>query len=535
MKITFIGAAHEVTGSCTLVEACGKRIMVDCGMEQGVDLYENTPLPIHPADIDCVLLTHAHIDHSGKLPLLAARGFNGKIYATEATEQLCGIMLMDSAHIQEQEAKWKTKKSLRSGGREVEPLYTTADAERALKLFKGCSYGREYDIYDGISISFRDAGHLLGSSSIELHISENGINRTLLFSGDLGNIDRPLIRDPQKPEHADIVVIESTYGTRTHPERHDYKGQLVRVCREAFDRGGNVVIPSFAVGRTQELLFLFREIKEEDLIPEHRGFPVWVDSPLSVAATNIYDGGMEDYYDKETLELLAAGREVLKFPDLRLSVTTEESRAINFDEQPKVIISSSGMCEAGRIRHHLKHNLWRPQNTILFVGYQADGTLGRKLINGADEVRLFGEVIHVNAKIEQMDGISGHADRDMLLGWLGSLKEPPKHVFVNHGADEVTDTFAQTIKAVLGFNASAPYSGDQYDLVSLAKLAEGNRNKNAAAKATAAKGRISPVFERLLGAGKRLMNVIEHNRGGANKDLAKFADQIDALSAKWDR
>lgn len=536
MKITFIGAAHEVTGSCTLIEACGRKILVDCGMEQGVDLYENTPLPIQPADIDCVFLTHAHIDHSGKLPLLAARGFSGKIYATEATEQLCGIMLMDSAHIQEQEAKWRTKKSLRSGGKEFLPLYTTLDAERSLKLFRGCSYERSYDVYDGITIRFMDAGHLLGSSSIEIKITENDVTRTLLFSGDIGNIDRPLIRDPHKPEHADIVIIESTYGTRLHPERHDYKSQLVRICQETLDRGGNVVIPSFAVGRTQELLFLFREIKEEGLIKGHDGFPVWVDSPLSVAATNIYDGGMEDYYDEETLSILAQGREVLKFPDLKLSVSTDDSKAINFNTEPKVIISSSGMCEAGRIRHHLKHNLWRPENTILFVGYQAEGTLGRKLINGADEVKLFGEIIHVNARIEQMDGISGHADKNMLLGWLGNLKEPPKHVFVNHGADEVTDIFAQCVKAVLGFEASAPYSGTSYDLATLQCIAEGNKIKNVSAAGTERRTqRTSPVFERLLGAGRRLMTVIEHNRGGANKDLAKFADQIDALSTKWDR
>ena len=536
MKITFIGAAHEVTGSCTLIEACGRRILVDCGMEQGVDLYENTPLPIQPSDIDCVFLTHAHIDHSGKLPLLSARGFCGKIYATEATQRLCGIMLMDSAHIQEQEAKWRTKKSLRSGGKEFVPLYTTLDAERSLKLFYGCSYGREYKIYDGISIRFIDAGHLLGSASIEIKITENGLTRTLLFSGDIGNIDRPLIRDPQKPEGADIVVIESTYGTRVHPERRDYKGQLARICQETLDRGGNLVIPSFAVGRTQELLFLFREIKEEGLIKGHDGFPVWVDSPLSVAATNIYDGGMEDYYDDETLALLAQGRNVLKFPDLKLSVSTDDSRAINFDTEPKVIISSSGMCEAGRIRHHLKHNLWRPENTILFVGYQAEGTLGRKLINGADEVKLFGEIIHVNARIEQMDGISGHADRNMLLSWLGNIKKPPMRIFVNHGADEVTDIFAQTVKAVLGFEASAPYSGTSYDLASLEYLAEGNKTKHAAAEVSIKKpGRVSPVFERLMGAGRRLLTVIEHNRGGANKDLAKFADQINSLCDKWDR
>lgn len=533
MRIMFVGAAHEVTGSCTLIEAAGKKILVDCGMEQGIDLYENRPLPIPPAAVDCILLTHAHIDHSGKIPLISAQGFNGKIYATDATVKLCEIMLLDSAHIQEQEAKWQTRKSLRRGEGEVAPLYTVEDAQRSLEKFRGCSYNNSYEIYEGMSIRFIDAGHLLGSSSIEITLTENGVKRVLLFSGDIGNINRPLIRDPQKPERADIVVIESTYGTRIHPERRDYKAQLTEICQKTFDRGGTVVIPSFAVGRTQELLFLLREIKEEGLIKGHDGFPVWVDSPLSVAATNIYDGGMEEYYDEETLAIISEGRDVLKFPDLKLSVTTDESRAINFDEKPKVIISSSGMCEAGRIRHHLKHNLWRPENTILFVGYQAEGTLGSKLIGGADEIKLFGEIIHVNAHIEQMDGISGHADRDMLLDWLRNLKTPPMRVFVNHGGDTVTDMFAEQITAALGFSAVAPYSGGTYDLETLACLDEGNKVKYE--KTVHRTVKVSTVFERLVNAGKRLMVVIEHNRGGANKDLAKFADQIDALSNKWDR
>ena len=535
MRIMFIGAAHEVTGSCTLIEANGKKILVDCGMEQGIDLYENTPLPVEPAEIDCIFLTHAHIDHSGKIPLISARGFNGNIYATEATVRLCEIMLMDSAHIQEQEAKWKTKKSLRSGGQEVLPLYTTEDAEGSLKKFYCCSYHRIYEIYDGISIRFLDAGHLLGSSSIEITITENGITRTILFSGDLGNVKRPLIRDPEKPEKADAVIIESTYGTRTHPERKDYKTQLVDICQRTFDRGGNLVIPSFAVGRTQELLFLFREKKEEKLIKNHDNFPVWVDSPLSVAATNIYDGGMEDYYDDETLDLISKGINVLKFPDLRLAVTTDESCAINFDKNSKVIISSSGMCEAGRIRHHLKHNLWKPENTILFVGYQSEGTLGRKLLNGAKEIKLFGELIQVNAEIAEMDGISGHSDKNMLLDWLGNLKTAPSLVFVNHGEDEVTDIFAQTIQQTLGFKATAPYSGTTYDLENFKCISEGIKKRIAKSENKVGRVKYSPVFERLISAGKRLMLVIEHNQGGANKDLAKFADQIDALSNKWDR
>ncbi len=534
MKITFIGAAHEVTGSCTLVEASGKKILVDCGMEQGIDLYENRPIPVSPSEIDCMLLTHSHIDHSGKIPLLSAKGFKGGIYATEATTKLCEIMLMDSAYIQEQEAEWKARKAQRSGAKPEPPMYTVEDAKKSLDLFVPCSYDREYELYDGISISFSDAGHLLGSSSIALKITENGETRTVLFSGDLGNIDRPLIRDPQNPPDADIVIVESTYGTRVHPIRKDYVSQLVEICQSTLDRGGNVVIPSFAVGRTQELLFMFREIKEKGLIKGHDGFPVWVDSPLSVMATEIFDGSLEGYYDDETLALIRAGKPVLKFPDLYLSVTTDESRNINFDETPKVIISSSGMCEAGRIRHHLKHNLWRPQNTILFVGYQSEGTLGRKLLNGADEIKLFGEVVHINARIAQMDGISGHADRVMLLDWLRKLPNTPKYVFVNHGGDEVTDQFAESIRSELGYRATAPYSGGVYDLVTLECLEKGN-TEYLTMPVRDRRVKETPAFMRLSDTGRRLLTVIEHNRGGANKDLAKFADQIEALIKKWDR
>lgn len=534
MKITFVGAAHEVTGSCTLVEAAGKKILVDCGMEQGVDLYENRPIPVSAEEIDCILLTHSHIDHSGKIPLIAANGFRGNIYATEATVKLCEIMLMDSAYIQEQEAEWKARKALRCGAKAEPPMYTAEDAAKSLELFYPCRYEKEYELYDGISICFSDAGHLLGSSSILLKLTENGETRKLLFSGDLGNVDRPLIKDPQPPHEADVVIIESTYGTRLHPERKDYVSQLAEVCQRTFDNGGNVVIPSFAVGRTQELLFLLREIKEKGLIKNHDGFPVWVDSPLSVMATEIYDGSLEEYYDEETLAMMKAGKPILKFPDLHLSVTTEESRNINFDETPKVIISSSGMCEAGRIRHHLKHNLWRPQNTILFVGYQSEGTLGRRLLNGVDEIKLFGEVVHVNARIAQMDGISGHADRSMLLEWLGKLPNTPKYVFVNHGGDEVTDKFAETVRSELGFRATAPYSGGTYDLLTLECLEKGN-TEYLSAPVRDRRTKEAPSFIKLSDTGRRLMQVIEHNRGGANKDLAKFAEQIEALIRKWDR
>lgn len=532
MKLTFLGAAHEVTGSCTLVEANGCKFLVDCGMEQGADIYKNSDLPVAASDIDYILLTHAHIDHSGKIPLMTANGFNGSVYSTEATKRLCAIMLMDSAHIQEFEAEWRSRKAKRSGKESYEPMYTTADAQKAISQFVGCEYGGTYKVHDGITVKFIDAGHLLGSSSLEITIKEGDETRTVLFSGDIGNVNRPLIRDPQKPDRADYVVIESTYGNRLHADRPDYVTQLSTVIQRTFDRGGNVVIPSFAVGRTQELLYLIRIIKEQKLIKNHDGFPVWVDSPLAVEATNIYSDDMMDYYDDETLALVHKGINPIKFPNLHLAVSSDESRLINENPEPKVIISASGMCEAGRIRHHLKHNLWCPKSTILFVGYQTEGTLGRKLLDGATETKLFGEEITVKAEIAQMEGISGHADKNMLLGWLKNIDEKPQTVFVNHGNDEVCEEFAKSIMDELNIKAVAPFNGAVYDIISGECLEKGNTEKIQ--KKT--QQRItSAVFERLVLAGKRLMSVIEKNRGGTNKDLGKFADQINELSNKWER
>lgn len=534
MKLTFLGAAHEVTGSCTLLEACGKHILIDCGMEQGEDIYENCDLPISPTDIDAICLTHAHIDHSGKLPAMVAAGYSGPIYATGATTRLCDIMLRDSAHIQEFEAQWRNRKAKRSGADTYEPMYTTEDAVRTLELFEPHSYGEDIEIFDGVKIRFLDAGHLLGSSSIHFTVTENGKKTALLFSGDLGNIDRPLIRDPQKPIGADYVVIESTYGDRLHGERPDYIGQLTSIIQDTFDRGGNVVVPSFAVGRTQELLYLIRIIKEQNLIKYHDGFSVYVDSPLAVEATNIYSSGMTEYYDKETLALLAKGVNPIQFPGLKLSITSDDSRAINDDKNPKVILSASGMCEAGRIRHHLKHNLWRYDSTILFVGYQTEGTIGRKLLDGAPAVKLFGEEIVVNANIQTINGISGHADKHMLLSWLADLPYPPKKVFVNHGADGVCDHFANQIYENLGYFSEAPYSGDVFDLET-GECVEKAKVVRIPSKVSPGRKRANAIFERLLLSGKRLLSVIEQNRGGANKDLAKFTSQIDSLCDKWER
>ena len=538
MRMQFLGAAREVTGSCTLLHANGHKILVDCGMEQGKDVYENSELPCMPGDIDCVFLTHAHIDHSGKLPLLVAGGFKGPIYTSIPTAKLCDIMLKDSAHIQEVETSWKSRKAMRAGREASVPLYTMEDALAAIELLRPLPYHEVIDVLDGVSIRLLDAGHLLGSASIEVIVNEGGNVTKVLFSGDLGNRNRPLIRDPEMPDDAvDYVVIESTYGTREHGARANYTEQMANILQTAFDKGGNVVIPAFAVGRTQEMLYLIREIKEQGLVKGHEDFPVWLDSPLAIEATNIYSQDMLSYCDEETASLIRKGINPLTFPGLNISLTSDQSRAINEDRTPKVILSASGMCEAGRIRHHLKHNLWRPESTILFVGYQAVGTLGRTVLDGATSVKLFGEEIGIRANIVKMEGVSGHADRPILLDWLSALPAKPKKVFVNHGEESSCEEFAETIWREFGYGAEAPYNGALYDLVTNTRLADGNRVKLVDMAPAEAKKQssASAVFDRLVLAGKKLMAVIERNRGASNKDLGKFADQVNALAGKWEK
>lgn len=537
MKLTFLGAAREVTGSCTLISANGKHYLVDCGMEQGADTYENQPLPLAPGQVDAVLVTHAHIDHTGRIPLLVKQGFAGPIYATHATARLCDIMLRDSAHIQEFEAEWQNRKGKRKGAEPVEPLYTVADAQTACGLLVPCSYGDTVQVDEGLRVRFTDAGHLLGSACIEVWVTEEGQTTKLIFSGDVGNDGQPLLRDPVPLEGADYVVMESTYGDRLHAaHRPDYVAELAGILQQTFDRGGNVVIPSFAVGRTQELLYFIRQIKAEGLVRGHDGFPVYMDSPLAIEATKIFSEHLsaDECYDEEAAALVAAGVQPILFEGLKLAVTSDESKLINADKRPKVILSASGMCEAGRIRHHLKHNLWRKECTVLFVGYQAGGTLGRVLLDGAVRVKLFGEEIEVDAQIRQLTGLSGHADKNGLLAWLAAMPQKPRQVFVNHGDDAVAPVFAHTLRE-LGYNAVAPYNGEQWSLSPTASVctAEGNAVRLEKKKSGAA--RTSSVYQRLVAAGKRLLAVIARNEGGANKDLARFADQINALCDKWER
>ena len=535
MKLEFLGAAHEVTGSCHYLEIGDKRLCVDIGMEQGRDLFENQEIPVNAAEIDYILLTHAHIDHTGLLPMLYANGFRGQVFATKATAELSAIMLRDSAHIQQFEAEWRNRKAKRSGGEPYVPLYTMEDALAAVRLLIPCDYDKKIKLCDGITIRFTDVGHLLGSSSIEVFAAENGESRTIVFSGDIGNTCQPLIKDPEYLHHADYIVMESTYGDRSHGEKPDYVKLLSEIIQETFDRGGNLVIPSFAVGRTQEMLYFIRQIKADGLVYGHDGFKVYVDSPLANEATTIFSEHQYDCFDEEAMELIQKGINPISFPGLKVSVTSDDSKSINYDEEPKVIISASGMCDAGRIKHHLKHNLWNEKNTILFVGYQAVGTLGRALIEGAADVKLFGEPVHVAAHICQMPGISGHADVNGLLDWAKAFEEKPQKVFVTHGDDTVTEIFAKRLTDELGYDTMAPFSGTVYDLADDVCLYEAKGVKIQKASASPKATRAARAFEKLLALGYRLITVIRKNEGTPNKDLERFSRDVQSLCDKWDR
>ncbi|MCK9547259.1 MAG: MBL fold metallo-hydrolase [Sphaerochaeta sp.] len=476
MHITFLGAAQMVTGSCFLVEAGTKRLLVDCGLPQGNDEREcGSDLAFDAATIDYLVVTHAHIDHTGRIPLLVKKGFTGRILAISATVDLCQIMLADSGHIQEMEAQWKDRKARRAGQAGVEPLYTVEDAQRAMAYFERCSYDEVYAIDENLKVRFRDAGHLLGSASVEVWVNEEGGQRKLVFSGDIGNFDQPLIKDPQYISEADYVVMESTYGNRVHklpphavgsnvPTRVR-AGELAQIIERTFARGGNVIVPAFAVGRTQEILYLLRVIIEEGLCPSAKDIPVFVDSPLSVKATRIFAGNLFGYMDDETMELVNKGINPILFPSLVTIVDTADSIALNSRKESCVIISSSGMCEAGRIKHHLKHNLWRRECTVLFSGYQAGGTLGRSILDGARHVTIFGEQIDVRCEVTELSGISGHADQEGLIAWIEAFTTKPTRTFIVHGDKDVAPWFASFVTRTLGIDAYAPRFLERFDLL----------------------------------------------------------------------
>ena len=532
MKLSFFGADQCVTGSCHCLEVNGRKILVDCGLQQGRDEVDNQALPFAPNTIDVVLITHAHIDHSGRVPMLIKQGFQGRIVTTRLTADLLDIMLMDSAHIQESDAEWKNRKAERSGAPRVEPLYTIEDASRVREFMTTCEYHQVVDLCEGVTAEFVDAGHLLGSASIILTATENGVTKKLVFSGDLGNIKQPIIRDPTLIEGADYVVMESTYGDRNHTEIWSYTDELAAIIDETIGRGGTVIIPSFAVGRTQELLYFMREIKDAGLVKSNPDFPVYIDSPLAKKATTIFVGDLRGYLDEEALELVQDGTHMFNFTNLRMTETSEESKALNLDKTPKVIISASGMCDAGRIRHHLKHNLWRPESTVVFVGFQGEGTLGRLLLEGAKEVKMFGERIAVNARIVNFKGLSSHADRDHLLEWIAAFNDPkPQHVFVVHGDREVAPFFAKTVEGV-GFSAHAPQYTEVYDLATCTQLEKGYLPERKARAVGG--GKVSSAYERLVAVGEMLMASIRRSKGRDNKSLAQFADQLRQLLEKWE-
>ncbi|MDD4125706.1 MAG: MBL fold metallo-hydrolase [Eubacteriales bacterium] len=529
MKVTFLGATHEVTGSCTLIETQGHKFLVDCGMEQGRDVFENQSLPVSHTELDCVIITHAHIDHSGNLPLLSKEGFKGSVYATEATCSLANVMLRDSAHIQQFEAEWRNRKARRSGEEEYVPVYEMKDAEAIIRRLRPCKYGEIIRILENVCIRFADIGHLLGSACIEIWITENGVTKKMVFSGDVGNKNRPIIKNPQKITEADYVVIESTYGNRLHEPHIGNVRLLADMLEKAFKRGGNVVIPSFAVGRTQEILYYIRQIKNERLIPGYENCRVYIDSPLAGEASKIFMQADTGVFNKETSDLIKNGVNPFWFEGLTYTETSEESKAINFNPSPKVIISASGMCEAGRIRHHLKHNLWRPECMVLFVGYQAEGTLGRLLYEGAKHVKLFGEEIEIRAEMQYLPGISGHADKDGLIEWINGFTTKPQTVFVNHGDDEACTEFTETLRR-LGYNAYAPFSGTSFDLESgkFVIITESVPVERIYGRDPRAKA----IYVDLVAAAEELLELAKASKGGSNKDLAAFTSRIRELIRK---
>ncbi|MBR2715282.1 MAG: MBL fold metallo-hydrolase [Ruminococcus sp.] len=533
MKIMFIGAAHEVTGSCTYIEVGNHKILIDCGMEQGFNVFENVELPVSPSEIDMVFLTHAHVDHSGHLPLLYKNGFTGEILATNETANLCNIMLRDCAHIQESEVKFKNRKRKRASIDLLEPLYTLEDAEKVCKLFRRCEYSKPIELSENIAVRFTDVGHLLGSACIELWLTENNVTKKIVFSGDVGNTNQPIIKDPQTVESADYVVIESTYGDRLHEERRvDSINALADHIRRTLSRNGNLIIPSFAVGRTQEILYFIREIKNSKMIEDCVGdFPVYVDSPLANEATSIYQQCDMECLDDEILEVMKQGDNPLMFSNLHTYISTEESMKLNSDQTPKVIISASGMCEAGRVCHHLKYNLWRKECTVLFVGYQANGTLGRLIHDGAQSVRLFGDEISVNAEICTLQGVSGHADKNGLINWLSGFKEKPKKVFVNHGDENACENFVCEIDQ-LGYSAYAVYSGTQFDLMN-AQFIDKPSGVRIERKSYEQKAKGNSYYHNFIESIRKLSSSAKDLSGIPNKDLQKFTEQINALTKEF--
>ena len=473
MKVTFLGAAKTVTGSNFLVEGAGKKFLVDCGMYQGAaaeELENSAPFMFNIDEINFMLLTHAHIDHSGRIPKLYNEGYRNPIFATKATCDLCSIMLPDSGHIQEMEIEWKNRKRMRKGEKPLPPLYTAEDAAKSLEIFTPVQYDQLIEIDENIHVRFNDAGHMLGSAIIEVWIKEDGEQKKIVFTGDLGNNDIPLLSSPTMIEDTDYLVMESTYGNRLHLRNDDKAELFLKIVYETLEKGGTVVIPSFAVGRTQEVLYELNKIKDvkhsEEFYKQYQklmSVPVYVDSPLAISATEVFRENM-NLFNEETQELIQSGDNPLEFPGLEFTRTADESKELNEKDEASIIISASGMCEVGRIKHHLKHNLWNPNSTILFVGYQAPGTLGRKLVDGEKRVTIFGEEIAVNARIEYIEGYSGHADQEWLMNFVYSFIKKPTHIFLVHGEPEGQIVLKQKLEEETKIPVTIPSLGETYDL-----------------------------------------------------------------------
>lgn len=537
MKITFLGATKTVTGSNFLVEGAGKRFLVDCGLFQGKateELENSEPFEFDINSIDFMLLTHAHIDHSGRIPKLYKDGFRKNVIATKATCDLCSIMLPDSGHIQEMEIEWTNKKRKRKGEEPLEPLYTAEEAARSLELFRAVKYDEVIEIDENIHARFNDAGHMLGSATIEVWINENGKEEKIVFSGDLGNNDIPLLSEPTMIEDADYLVMESTYGSRMHMRNDDKAELFLNIVSETLERGGTVVIPSFAVGRTQEILFEINKLKDkrddEDFKKKYEELmrvPVYVDSPLAISATEVFEDNME-LFDEETQKYISEGNNPLEFPGLKFTRTVEESKALNESDESCIIISASGMCDVGRIKHHLKHNIWNPLNTILFVGYQAPGTLGYSIVNGAKKVKLFGEEMAVNAQIEYIEGYSGHADQEGLLNFIYSFIKKPKHIFLVHGEPEGQEVLKSKIMETTSLPVTIPSFGETYEVtderVTLTDRYRRDTKENNKFTRVA-------IIDRLNGLKERIADMQDLIKDDLNENTIENSE-IDSLTAK---
>ena len=537
MNITFLGAAKTVTGSNFLVEAAGKKFLVDCGMYQGKasqEMENAEAFLYNPDEIDFMLLTHAHIDHSGRIPKLYNEGFRGPIYAHRATVDLCSIMLPDSGHIQETEIEWKNRKRIRAGLEPLPPLYTAEDAARCMEIFNGIEYDKIIEVAENIQVRFNDAGHMLGSAIIEIWVTENGKTEKIVFSGDIGNNDIPLLDSPTMIDSADYLIMESTYGSRLHIRNDDKAKLFLDIVSETLDKGGRVIIPSFAVGRTQEILYEIDKIKEthmddEDFQRKYEQLmktPVFVDSPLAISATEIFKKNT-DLFEEEIQEKLKIGDYPFEFPGLQFTRTADESKTLNDAYYPSIIISASGMCDIGRIKHHLKHNLWNPSSTILFVGYQAPGTLGRTIVDGADKVRIFGEEITVNARIEYIEGYSGHADQEWLMNFVYSFLKKPKHIFLVHGEEDSQEVLKNLIVENAKIPVTIPSFGEKYEFSEIPKLqdtAEYSRKIEEQSIRTQILEKLYKIKDEI---NDMTENVKNESWSGNNKQ-----EEIDALNSK---